>query len=123
MSNILEMATKKKEIKTIYFSKEDLQNLGAKDSVSEYIQGIIHQDKLLYIQVVVLPRLGFSQDTPFRVLDEAGKNALETNKEWKSFEVPAQSERLEVVVEKEQKKKGSKKNGKKEKSSSQKKKG
>jgi len=82
--------------KQFYFNKEDMKNLGAKDSVSEYMKGIIHQDKILFVQVVVLPRIGLAQGSPFKPLDKNGKPALETGLPWESFEVPTDSKKVKV---------------------------
>jgi hypothetical protein len=73
--------------KKFYFSKEDLNTLSAKDGVIEYVQGVIHQDKLFYIMAVVLPRLGLPQGTAFSPLDSDGNSALETGKMWVAIEV------------------------------------
>jgi hypothetical protein len=85
--------------KKFYFSKEDMDNFKTKDSVVEYIQGIVHQDQLLYVQVVVLPRLGLPESTPFRIVDTEGKIAMETGKPWIAIEVPANTTRMKVSNE------------------------
>ena len=87
------------KIKKFYFSKDDLDNFKTKDSVAEYINGIIHQDKMLYTQVVILPRLGLPQTTPFRLVDSDGKMALETGKDWVAIEIPSDSKRIKVENE------------------------
>lgn len=84
------------KVKKFYFSDEERENFKTKDAVSDYIRGIIHQDKLLFVQVVTLPRCGLPQTTPFRIVDEDGKLALETNKEWVTIEIPASTKSLKV---------------------------
>lgn len=104
MVKIKDSATLKREkvkdgpeqVKKFYFSKDDMNNFKTKQAVAEYINGIVHQDKLLYIQVVVLPRIGLEQTTPFRIVDGEGKLAFETGKDWVAIEVPATTRNLKV---------------------------
>lgn len=93
---VKEVKTSEIKVKKFYFSDEERENFKTKDAVSDYLRGIVHQDKLLFIQVVTLPRCGLPQTTPFRIVDEDGKLALETNKEWMMIEIPANTKSLKV---------------------------
>jgi hypothetical protein len=93
---------KTKDTKKYYFSKEDLDTFKTKDAVAEYLNGIIHQDKMFYIMAVVLPKLGFDQSTPFRLIDVEGKPSLETGKTWVAFEVPSDITKIKEKDKNEQ---------------------
>lgn len=100
--NTTKEKSKSLDTKKFYFSRDDLDNFKTKDSIADYITGIIHQDKLFYIQVAIFPRLGIPQETQFRPVDNEGKPALETGKEWVAFEIPANTKKIKVADGKEE---------------------
>ena len=99
-AKIIRPKVKPDSVKKFYFSKDDMDNFKTKQAVAEYVNGIVHQDKLLYIQVVVLPRIGLEQTTPFRIVDADGKLAFETGKDWIAIEVPGDTKNLKVNAQK-----------------------
>lgn len=93
---------KQEQVKKFYFNKDDVRTFGHKNTVMEYMAGLVHQDNILHIQMIVLPRLGFDPATPFKILNEKGEPALERGGKWTAIAIPSSAKKAEVQQDAEE---------------------